>query len=260
MTFTDAQINVWLASAWFPFIRLTSAIMVAPLFGSSYMPMQVRLLFGVLLTVVIVPVLPAAPGVSMLSAEGMLLSLNEIMIGLCMGFLIQMVFEAVIFAGQTIATGMGLGFAMLVDPQRGVSTPVLSQFFLLISLLLFMALGGHLRLIEVFAGSFAAWPVGAGTVNNDTYAIMIGWISDLFQGSVRIALPAVVALLVVQIGVGVISRAAPTLNLFAVGFPIAMLVGYIALHASLSNLLPILESLLDDAMVSMQLLLESWRD
>lgn len=259
MLITTAQINAWMLSFWLPFIRIGGTMMAAPLFGSSNVPVRVRVIIAVLVAVLLVPLLPAPPAVNPLSMQGLLLAVNELLLGLSMGFLIQLVFEAVIFAGQTVAMGMGLGFAMLVDPQRGVSVPVLSQFLLIITLLLFLALGGHLEFLRMIATSFEVWPIGAAIVGPDALSVVIAWGSDMFRGAMQIALPAVVALLVVQLSVGVISRAAPTLNLFAVGFPMAMLIGFLVIQELVPTLLPAMESHLSQAFEAVGRLLEAGR-
>ncbi len=161
-----------------------------------------------------------------------------------MGFTLQMIFDALVIAGQTIAMTMGLGFAMLVDPQRGVSVPVLSQFFLIIGILVFLSLDGHLATLSLLGQSFEMLPIGEMLSRESVWAV-VAWGGDMFAGAVRVALPAVVAILVVNIAFGVMSRAAPTLNLFAVGFPSALLLGFLILLINIGNLPAILEELME---------------
>lgn len=260
MVVDEAQISTWLASVWLPFLRIAGAIMAAPLFGSSYVPVRARMAVSLLTALVVAPVLPPAPAINALGVEAVLFAANEIILGICLGFLVQMVFEAVVFAGQTISMGMGLGFAMMVDPQRGTSVPILSQFFLIMTLLLFMAMDGHLAFLHLVATSFSVWPVGLLAFGPDTIGLLIEWSADIFSSAIRVALPAVIALLVVQIGVGVISRAAPTLNLFAVGFPIAILVGFLVLQQMMPLFLPMFESLVEPAFETARVLLEGGRN
>ncbi|HCS27712.1 MAG TPA: flagellar biosynthetic protein FliR [Spongiibacteraceae bacterium] len=253
---SETQINAWLASAWLPFLRIGGAVIAAPLFGSSYVPVRVRLAIALLTAGLLIPVLPQAPAINPLGIESILMAANEILIGLCLGFLVQLVFEAVVFAGQTISMGMGLGFAMMVDPQRGTSVPILSQYLLIITLLIFMSMGGHLEFLALVANSFQIWPVGLIAIGPDALGIVVEWGGEVFKGALQIALPAVIALLVVQIGVGVISRAAPTLNLFAVGFPVAILVGYLMLEQLIPSLVPALAQLVDSAFSAANALLQ----
>ena len=138
----------------------------------------------------------------------------------------------------------------MVDPQRGVQVPVLSQFLLIFTMLLFVAMNGHLDFLDLLARSFEYWPIGGGALSGDQLGVVIVRGAELFTGAIRVAIPAVVALLVVQLAMGVVSRAAPTLNLFAVGFPIAMLIGFMVVDRLLPNLLPLLSSGLGAAFVA----------
>ena len=142
-----------------------------------------------------------------------------------MGFILQMVFSAFIIGGQSIAMSMGLGFASIVDPQNGVQVPVVSQAFLIMVTLVFLALNGHLLLIEVLADSFQQLPVGPLVITHDGLWQLVSWGSTMFVGGMLVALPAVAARLLVNLAFGVTSRAAPQLNIFAVGFPVMIMVG-----------------------------------
>ena len=252
---TADQLTVLLASAWLPFVRVSGAMLTAPLFGAAYVPTRVRILISVFVTVVISPLLPAPPVMNLIGYEAILLAANELLIGICMGFIIQLVFDAIILAGQMIAMGMGLGFAMMVDPQRGAQVPVLSQFLLIFTMLLFVAMNGHIDFLALLAKSFQYWPIAGETVSADQLSVMWMRGAELFTGAIRVAIPAVVALLVVQLAVGIVSRAAPTLNLFAVGFPIAMLIGFLVIERLIPNLLPLLTSMLGNAFIAAELFL-----
>lgn len=222
-------------------------MMTAPLFSAAYIPMRIRLIIAVLVSAAVVPMLDLNIGVNPLGIEMVLLTAKEFLIGLGLGFLIQMIFEAITLAGHLIANGMGLGFAMMVDPQRGIQVPVLSQFLLIVTMLLFVVLNGHLDFLALLIASFETLPVAPVALDGSQYQNLVLSGTDLFSGAIRVAIPAVIALLVVQIAVGVISRAAPTMNLFAVGFPLAMLIGFLLLEAMVPSLLPLLKTLLAEA-------------
>ena len=176
-----------------------------------------------------------------------MITLQQLGIGLLMGFLLQLVFAAVSFGGQVIAYSMGLGFASMVDPANGVQVPVVSQYFVIIVTLSFLMLDGHLVLFYLVADSFRAMPVAVdGLTRNDLWSI-VAWGSQVFAGGLLMALPAVVALLVVNLTFGVVTRAAPQLNIFAVGFPVTMLLGFWILWATLPNVEEHFSSLLNDA-------------
>jgi flagellar biosynthetic protein FliR len=228
-----------------PFFRITAMLMIAPLFGARLIPARVRVILAAALAALIAPLIPSAPPFDTFSADAVLAIAQEIIIGGTMGFMVQMVFDAVIIGSQTIAMGMGLGFAMLVDPQRGVNVPILSQFFVIMTTMMFLALGGHLVLIEILVQSFTTLPPGTAEFGRDGIWGVVAWGSQMFAGAVLVALPAVVALLVVNLAYGVISRAAPTLNLFAVGFPATVLLGFLILQFSFQTTLASLTSMLD---------------
>lgn len=225
--------NVLTLSVW-PFFRIAGVIMVAPVFGARLVPPRVRIALAVAVTVVMSPLLPVTQPFELGLATGFTVA-QEILIGVAIGFCLQMIFDALIIAGQTIAMSMGLGFAMMVDPQRGISVPVLSQFFVILGLLIFLALGGHLATLRLIADSFVSLPVGQPLGAQGAWTVAV-WGSQMFAGALRIALPAATALLIANIAFGVMSRAAPTLNLFAVGLPAGLLIGFLLLLLNIGHL------------------------
>lgn len=257
MLISDSQIATWITTGWLPFVRISAAMMAAPLFSHRAIPRQIRLGVALMLAMLLMPWQPALPDFNPLSLQGVLLTANELLLGICLGFMLQLVFEAVMFAGQFVATGMGLGFASVIDQQQGISVAVMGQFFMLITMLLFLAMNGHLAFIKMLADSFVAWPVGTAVVQPETFGVLLTAIGGMLRNALGIALPAVVALLVVQIAMGVMSRAAPTLNLFAVGFPVTLMLGLLVIERTLPALLPQVQRLLTMAFENMGLILES---
>ena len=160
MHLTDTQIIAWISGYLLPFVRIAAALAVAPVFSARLVPPRIRLLLAFGLTVVIAPLLPPVPVADPFSSTTLLLVLQQFVIGLIIGAVLQMVFDAMVVAGQTAAMSMGLGFAFMIDSQRGVSVPVLSQFFLVMTTLVFLAIDGHLALIQLLADSFVLMPVG----------------------------------------------------------------------------------------------------
>jgi len=257
MLISDSQIATWISAGWLPFVRISAAMMAAPLFSHRAIPRQIRLGVALMLAVLLMPWQPAMPDFNPLGLQGVLLTANELILGICLGFMLQLVFEAVMFAGQFVATGMGLGFASVIDQQQGISVAVMGQFFMLITMLLFLAMNGHLAFIKLLADSFVAWPVGTAVVQPETFGVLLTAIGGMLRNALGIALPAVVALLVVQIAMGVMSRAAPTLNLFAVGFPVTLMLGLLVVERTLPALLPQVQRLLTIAFSNMSLILET---
>jgi flagellar biosynthetic protein FliR len=227
MRVSTAEILALVGGYVWPFARIGAAIMVAPVFSARVVPKRIRLALALALTLVIAPPPPvSAPAPFSLMA--LLLIAQEMLTGLVMGFALQMTFDALVIAGQTVSMSMGLGFAFLLDSQRGVSVPVLSQLLLMLATLTFLALDGHLALIDAIAGSFTTFPIGS-VLGRDGAWQVLAFASTVFAGALQVALPAAVSLVVVNLAFGVMSRAAPTLNLFAVGFPATMALGFVIL-------------------------------
>ena len=231
-----APIMETLAAYVWPFIRIGACLMVMPLVGGSFVPVRVRLLLAIALTMVIAPLVPPTATPEVLSLAGLVMTIQEIGIGVALGFLVQLVFDAIALGGQVIGMSMGLGFAVFLDRARGISIPVLGQLFLMLGMLVVLALDGHLAMIRLLAESFQAWPIGAGNLTLPVLTQLLGWTGQLFVLAMKIALPAITALLVVNLSFGVMSRAAPTLNLFAVGFPVTMLSGFAVVFLNMNVL------------------------
>ena len=220
-----------------PFIRIGALVMVMPVLGGAMVPTNVRILLAVVLTILIAPVVPESPALDLMSVPGLIIIAREVLIGIAIGFVVQIVFDAIALGGQVIAMSMGLGFAVFVDRQRGVSIPVLGQLFLMLGMLLFLSLDGHLAMIRLLADSFQILPIGGQGLSQIALFTILNWFGQVFEVAVKIALPAITALIIVNLSFGVMSRAAPTLNLFAVGFPVAMLLGFVVIFLNMENLM-----------------------
>jgi flagellar biosynthetic protein FliR len=154
------------------------------------------------------------------------------------------------FAGQTISLSMGLGFATLVDPQRGAGTPVLGRSFLIFGTLTYLAINGHLVLLGTLAESFRTLPIGAAHLGQDLLLSVVVWGACVFQSGLLIALPAVIALVIVNLALGVVTRAAPQLNLFGVGFTITLLSGFFVLIVGIDGMMTGISNLIDSALAA----------
>jgi len=226
LSVTTGQIEAWVAMYLWPFVRVGACLMVAPVFGTSFVPPRSRLLLAAALTLLVAPLLPPT-NVAVLSATGFGIVAQQMLIGVAMGFVVQIVFDALAMAGQLLANSMGLSFAFNVDPLRGASTPVLGQFYSIIVTLTFLALNGHLALLEVLVDGFRSLPVGIDGLGTDGIWQVTLWGGQIFRGALLVSLPGVTALLVVNLAFGVVSRAAPSLNLFAIGFPVTLVCGLV---------------------------------
>ena len=222
----------WIGDWIWPFFRLAGCLMVAPVFGAGFVPPRVRIVLAGALAWLVVPLLPPAPDISPFSLAGVLVLAEQVLIGIAVGFVMQLVFDAVGLAGQLLANTMGLSFAFNVDPLRGASTAAIGQFYVVLMVLTFLTLDGHLALIRLLVEGFTTMPVGAQGFGADSVLRVVAAGSLLFSGALSIALPGLTALLVANIGFGLISRAAPTLNIFAVGFPVTPAILRITRHGS----------------------------
>jgi flagellar biosynthetic protein FliR len=245
VTFTDTQLTAWMSLYLWPFLRIAALVGVAPIFGTQTVPARVKLMIAVGLTVLVAPLLPPAAFIDPLSWQGLLTTFHQVLIGLVMGFMLSLVFGALITGGQAIAQLMGLGFASMMDPQNGVAVPVVGQFYTILATLLFLGLNGHLVLINVLVSSFQALPVGPTGLSADKLWQVVLWSRWLFIAAVTIALPAITALLLVNIAFGVMTRAAPQMNIFAVGFPITILLGFVVMLVSLPYFISQTQELFD---------------
>jgi len=247
MNLTGVELTSWLATLLWPFMRIGAMFAAVPIFSAKSVPVRIRVLFAFFITWMLVPVIPEPPVVELISAQALIISIHQVLIGVAMGFILQMVFSAFVIAGQSIAMAMGLGFASMIDPQNGMQVPVISQALLIMATLIFLALNGHLVLIEVLANSFQTLPVGMFVPSREGLWQLVSWGSNMFAGGMLIALPAVAALLLVNLAFGVTTRAAPQLNIFAVGFPVMIMVGLAFLILTLPTITTHLSNLLTEA-------------
>ena len=152
-----------------------------------------------------------------------------------MGLLLQVVNAALVIGGQAISASMGLSMANMVDPNIG-NVPVLAQFLIICSTLIFLGLGGHVLVISLLLESFQILPIGEMVEIQALASLTIQWSGMMFLGAILIGLPLMVSLLFINIGLGVITRAAPALNIFAVGFPAMILAGMVLLSLSMTSI------------------------
>lgn len=236
MHFTTAELTGIIGSYIWPFFRIAALVMAAPIFSSNFVSVRSRLLIALALSIVIVPTIPdVAPAVEPLSGAGLLIVAHQILIGACMGFMLQLLFNAFIIAGQIVAMQMGLGFASMVDPQNGVTVPVISQFYLIFVSLTFISLNGHLILIQVLSESFVSLPVLPTGLPFTSFRDVAAQASWMYAAGVIIALPAIGSLMMVNLAFGILSRAAPQISPFSIGFPMTIILGFAIILVTLPN-------------------------
>ncbi len=242
------QLEALLTQVFWPFVRIGACFMVAPIFSAQFIPARVRVLLALVIAVMVAPLVPTPTGITPFSAPGLLVTVQQAIIGIALGFCIEILFDAVTMGGQLLANSMGLSFAFNVDPMHGTSTPALGQFYSLLVILTFLALNGHLILIETLVEGFRTMPVGTTGLGSEGMWSVVAWGAQIFSGALAVALPGITALLIVNVAFGVMSRAAPTLNLFAVGFPVTLIFGLVIVLVGLPTVQSTFMRLLEEAL------------
>lgn len=237
------DITGWVTAFYWPFLRIGALFMAAPIFGARTVPVRMRIILALLITFLLFPTMPDTTGLDPLGTTGVVVAVQQILIGVFMGLTLQIMFASLVMSGQITATTMGLGFASTVDPQNGVQVTVLGQYYLIIATLLFLSVDGHLLLLNVLADSFLALPLGGGLLPMEIVWNLVVFSAEMFLSALLIALPIIVGVLLVNLALGVITRAAPQLNIFAVGFPATMLTGFVLVLLCQPLLSPLLMNL-----------------
>jgi flagellar biosynthesis protein FliR len=225
-----------------PFARMSGFLMVLSVVGSRNFPARFRMLLALAITAIVVPVIPATQAITLFTLEGFLLIAEQTLIGISLGFVSRLMLETFVIGSQVIAMQSGLGFASLVDPANGNSVPALGQFFLMLTTILFLAVDGHLVMIRLVVESFTSFPIGSSQSISQLFIQLVNWAEWMFAAALLMSLVAIASLLIVNISFGVMTRAAPQINVFAVGFPLTMVTGLILVWLSLVYFLPHFEN------------------
>jgi flagellar biosynthetic protein FliR len=232
LSFGFGSIEAELWRLLFVMTRIGAALFAAPFFGAAAIPMQLRVgITGAIAVLVCAWVPPAVPP-ALLSADGMLAIAGEVLIGLALGFVLQLSFAAPTLAAELIGGAMGMSIATAADPNSGAHSPALGQYFGVMLTVIFLGFGGHLQFLQLVVESYSAFPPGQSWLGVSRLEMIAGFAGDMFIASIAIALPVALVLLLVQIVTGVLSRSAPSLNLFALGLPAGVLAGIAALIAA----------------------------
>ena len=217
-----------------PMLRISAMMATAPFFSATSYNLQLRIATALVLTWLVYP-LYRWPLIDPASAAGLLEIFNQLTIGLLMGLILQVSVSAIVLGGQSIANALGLSMANMIDPTMG-QVPTISQLLLVMSSLIFIGFGGHGIMLGIIADSFQSLPVGASVLNPDTLGKVVRWSSMIFLGGLLLALPIMVILLFINIGLGVVTRASPSLNIFSLGFPAMIFAGLLVLTFSLDGI------------------------
>ena len=236
LTLTSVEINAWIAGLLWPLTRILGLVASAPIFGHASVPVSVKVVLGVLLALVIAPTVPAVPAADPTSYAGLLILVQELLIGLAMGFSMRLVFAAVEYAGELASATMGFSFASFFDPATRGRSAAISQFMSMVATMAFLAVNAHLVLLAALSESFVSLPISATPLSLAAPLELVRWGSRIFSAGLQLALPIIGAILIVNVALGILTRAAPQLNIFGIGFPITLGVGLLTLSIALPYL------------------------
>jgi flagellar biosynthesis protein FliR len=245
ITITSGQLNAWIMLLVWPLARILALIATAPITSSQQFPIIAKIGLAVLLAVLVAPTLPAPPAVDPGSLSALMLLAREILLGVGMGLAMRVVFAGITMAGDVIGLQMGLGFAQFYDAQTSAQVPVVGQFLELLATLVFLSLNGHLLLIATLIDSFHGAPVDSAKTLTESMLAFAQWGGMIMQSAVLLSLPLIAALLITNSALGVLSRAAPQLNIFAIGFPVTIITGFVVLLLTLPYWIPAFERLFE---------------
>lgn len=210
-------------------LRLSAFFMVVPIFGNKLISRRIRIALVMAVAAALTPILTVGFDLREVGMDHFVTLLTHILFSVGLGFSAAIFFQLFVIAGQFIGMQMGLGFAAMVDPGNGVQVTVWSQFFLMLVTLSFLAINGHLVMVEILIKGYQLLPA-TEALQVDQFGWQIaalgGW---MFVGGILLAIPAVVSLLIVNIAFGIMNRSAPQLNVFALGFPFSLLFGLVVI-------------------------------
>jgi flagellar biosynthetic protein FliR len=216
-----------------PMLRLSAFLAFTSMFSMRAVNIRIRISLAFVMAFFVTQHIEI-PRIDPLTAEGLMEIFRQILIGLTMGLIFQVASAALVVAGQAVSGSMGLSIATMIDPNMG-SMPVIASFFNICGTLLFLGIGGHLIVFGLVIESFKLLPIGQAFFSQDMLGKMINWSSMMFLGALLIALPVMMSLLFINIGLGFVARAAPSLNIFTVGFPALILAGFLVMIFSMGN-------------------------
>lgn len=232
------QLSVWITSLLWPLVRVLALVSSAPVLGEAAVPRRAKLVLAILVALLIAPSLPPAPPVPLVSLASLLILAQQILIGVALGFSMRLVFAVVQAAGEYLGLAMGLSFAAFFDPTVGGQTVVLGRLLHVLLALVFLAVDGHLLMLQAMAQSFQTLPISDAPLAAGGFRLLAGAGAQLFASGLLLALPLVTALLAVNLCMGILNRASPQLSIFSIGFPITLLAGLALLGLLLPSLSP----------------------
>ncbi|WP_303856096.1 flagellar biosynthetic protein FliR [Salinicola salarius] len=233
---TSAQWESWIRLFFWPTVRILAFFMASPLWSLPSVPTPVKALLGAAIAVAIAPALPPMPAIPLFSLASFGIMLQQILIGIAMGLVLRIMIAVVQTAGEFISMQMGLGFATFFQPDAGTNTMVLSRLLEILTLLMFLAMDGHLITIEILAWTFEVLPIGSTSIDATFAETLARWGGTIFSSGLLMAIPIVTALLLINLSLGILNRASPQLSIFSVGFPMTLTAGLVLITALIPDM------------------------
>lgn len=250
LSFSLADAEAGLSALFWPFVRMLALFMTAPVLSHRSIPARAKIGLALLVAFLVAPA-STTPAPGIFSAGAPLLLIQQTLVGVMMGFAVKIVFAAVDLAGNMIGLQMGLSFATFIDPVNANQTPLVGSFLNLLTMLVFLALDGHLMLIAATTQSFELAPISTQFFAGIGWEKLLALGTGLFQLGLHLSLPVLATMLVVNLTLGVMSRAAPQLNLFSVGFPLTAMTGIVLFALFLPNMVNALSAALSNALAQL---------
>ncbi|PKH24742.1 flagellar biosynthetic protein FliR [Enterobacterales bacterium CwR94] len=242
LTFDSSQLLSWLASGFWPLVRVLALISAAPILSERAVSRKVKIGLALMITWLLLPGLPVTP-VTLFSPAGFWMLIQQILIGVALGFTMQLAFAAVRMAGELIGLQMGLSFATFFDPGSRLNMPVLARFLDMLAMLLFLSFNGHLWLISLLADSFHTLPIGGEPINSNAFMALTRAAGLIFINGMMLALPLITLLLTLNMALGLLNRITPQLSIFVIGFPLTLSIGILVMGMLMPLLAPFCEHL-----------------
>ncbi|ARF49976.1 MULTISPECIES: flagellar biosynthetic protein FliR [Pantoea] len=242
ITLDSSQLVHWISQFFWPMVRILALIATAPVLSERAISKRVKIGLAAMITWLLVPLLPPV-NVTLFSPAGFMLLIQQMLIGIAIGFTMQFAFAAVRAAGELIGLQMGLSFATFFDPASRLNMPVLARFLDMLAMLLFLSFNGHLWLISLLADSFHTLPVGGTPLEANAFMALAKSGGMIFLNGMMLALPLIVLLLTLNMVLGLLNRLSPQLSIFAIGFPITLSVGILTISLLMPLLAPFCEHL-----------------
>lgn len=255
--FSAAQLQQWISIFFWPFCRVLAFLMSDPILGHKNISNQVKVGLALLLAFLLGPNLPPLPQVPLFSWAGLGVTVEQVVIGMSLGMVMRVTLAVVEMAGEICGMQMGLAFATFFSPDTSTNSMVLSRFLSMITILMFLALNGHLMVLELLASTFKTLPIGNLHFDPNAWSLIARYGSTIYLTGLLLALPMVGTLLIINLAMGILNRVAPQLTVFSVGFPATLCVGLVLLMVVMGDLGQFLERLLSTSLQFMEYLIDN---